>query len=422
MSIKFTTLLAASFLLLSTQLSSQTPAQWRGPERSGHYPDKGLLTSWPASGPELAWSVEGIGKGYSTAVWDGKQYYITGMIGKEDMLTALGEKGEILWQTSFGPSWTESFPETRSTPIIEDGKAYVVSGSGNLACINTSDGSIIWSFDAREKFKGAFGDWGVCESLLITGNKLIYTPAGPQTTMVALDKTNGETIWMSESLNDTSAYVSPLLIEYGGKKLIISVINSYFLGVNEADGKIIWTYNYGALKPEKGLEIWPGAPKTNTITPLYHNGEIYITGGYNHVGAKFKMAPDASSIELMWIDSTLDCHMGGVVLQDGKIYGSNWINNTTGNWCCIDWASGETLYETKWNTKGAIIEADGLLYCVEEKNSNVALVKPDPGKFSIISSFKAPKGTGPAWSHPSIYNGLLLVRRGDALMAFKLRP
>ncbi|MBK7030472.1 MAG: hypothetical protein IPH45_15275 [Bacteroidales bacterium] len=61
-------------------------------------------------------------------------------------------------------------------------------------------------------------------------------------------------------------------------------------------------------------------------------------------------------------------------------------------------------------------------YIVEEKNSNVALVKPDPEKLGIISTFKAPKGTGPAWSHPSIYNGHLLVRRGDALMAFKLRP
>jgi outer membrane protein assembly factor BamB len=51
----------------------------------------------------------------------------------------------------------------------------------------------------------------------------------------------------------------------------------------------------------------------------------------------------------------------------------------------------------------------------------MVLVNPNPEKFDIISSFKTTKGTGPAWTHPSIYNGILLVRRGDALMAFDIR-
>jgi outer membrane protein assembly factor BamB len=214
--------------------------------------------------------------------------------------------------------------------------------------------------------------------------------------------------------------VSPLLVEYSGKKIIVTLINKYLIGVDETSGKILWKYDYSALKPEKGLTIWPGAPKTNTITPLFHDGEIYITGGYDHVGAKFRISEDATSIQMMWIDSTLDCHMGGVVLVDGKIYGSNWYNNANGAWCCIDWKTGKTGYETRWNTKGSIIYADGKLYCFEEKNGNIALVNPEPSKFDLVSSFKVPKGTGPAWAHPSIFNGLLLVRRGDSVMAFDI--
>jgi outer membrane protein assembly factor BamB len=416
-----------SILQLACISYSQTSAQWRGLMRDGHYPAEGidrnqsLQQSWPAEGPAMAWSVEGIGKGYSTAVSDGNMIYITGKKGDDDYLSAISKKGEILWQVPFGPAWTESFPESRCTPTVENGKIYLLSGSGMLGCYNTADGKSIWSFDAYKKFNGRFGDWGVCESLLISGNKLIYTPAGPTTTMVAMNKETGETIWASESLNDTSAYVSPLLVEYGNRKLIITVINSFLIGVDESSGKILWNYNYGILKPEKGIQIWPGAPKTNTITPLFKDGEIYITGGYDHVGAKFRMSEDASSIQMMWIDSTLDCHMGGVVLMDGYIYGSNWLDNSKGNWCCNDWKTGKTMYETKWFTKGAIIEADGKLYCVEEKNANVALVNPNPQKFELVSTFKTTKGTGPAWAHPSIYDGMLLVRRGDALMAFDIR-
>ncbi|NVO18934.1 MAG: PQQ-like beta-propeller repeat protein [Bacteroidetes bacterium] len=408
-------------LLLAFSSFSQSISQWRGPHRDGHYPDKNLLSSWPAEGPNMVWSVEGIGKGYSTAVSDGKNIYITGKSGNDDELTAISKEGKILWQVPYGPAWSGSFPESRCTPTVENGKAYVVSGSGTIACINTSDGKIVWSFDGLEKFKGAYGDWGVCESLLLSGNKLIYTPAGPATTMVALNKETGETTWASETLNDTSAYVSPLLVEFAGKKIIVTIINKYLVGVEESSGKILWKYDYSSLKSDKSLQIWPGAPKTNTITPLFKDGELYITGGYNHDGAKFRISPDASSIELLWTDSTLDCHMGGVVLQNGYIYGSNWFNNSMGDWCCLDWKTGKTLYEKNWFTKGAVIEADGKLYCFEEKSGNVALVNPTPEKFDLISSFKTSMGTGPAWAHPSIYDGLLLVRRGDALMAFDIR-
>jgi outer membrane protein assembly factor BamB len=412
-------------LLIITLLScfssqSQVTAQWHGPNRDGSYPDKNLLQSWPENGPPLAWSVEGIGKGYSSIVWDGTYFYTTGQKDNTDFLTAVNQKGEIAWQAPIGPSWSGSFPEARCTPTVDNGKIYVISGGGTIACIRNTDGKAIWTFDACKKFNCEYGDWGVCESLLISGNKVIYTPAGPTTTMVALDKESGETIWQTESLHDTSAYVSPTLIEHGGRKIIVTIINKYLLGVEEATGKILWNYDYSALKPEKSLKVWPGAPKTNTITPIFYNGELYITGGYDHVGAKFKLSDDASSIELVWTDEVLDCHHGGLVLVNGYLYGSNWYNNSNGAWCCVNWETGAAAYETKWNTKGSIIFADNKLYCFEEKNGNLALVNPSPEKFDLISSFKVPQGSGPAWAHPTIYNNLLLVRRGIAMMAFDI--
>jgi outer membrane protein assembly factor BamB len=191
--------------------------------------------------------------------------------------------------------------------------------------------------------------------------------------------------------------------------------------VDASDGKILWKYDYASLRPEKGLEIWPGAPFTNTITPLYHEGKIYITGGYEHVGAMFKLDDNGSAIHLLWIDSTLDCHHGGVVLVNGYIYGSNWISNASGNWCCIDWETGKTRYEEKWFTKGSIITADGMLYCYEEKNGNIGLVRATPEKFDLISRFRISEGRGPHWSHPVIGEGILYIRHGEVLMAFDLR-
>ncbi len=410
------------FSLVFTGIAfSQVTEQWRGPDRDGIYPETGLLREWPKEGPPLLWKAENLGKGYSSAVADDHAVYVTGMKDSTDYLSALSLNGELLWQVPFGPSWNKSFPPTRTTPTIDNGLVYVISGLGTIACVQASDGKIKWSLDACSHFGCVYGDWGVCESPLIVDDKVIYTPAGEKTTMVALNRLTGETVWQSETLHDTSAYVSPRLIQPGNRKIIVTVINKYFIGVNPLNGKILWKVDYSAMSPEKGMKIWPGAPKTNTITPLYRDGFIYITGGYNHIGAMFRINGDASGVDLAWTDTVLDCHHGGVVLVDGYIYGSNWIDNSKGNWCCIDWKSGKSMYEQNWHTKGSIIFADGMLYCYDEKDGNLGLVKPDPAKFDLVSSFKIPYGKGPHWAHPVITRGVLYIRHGEVLMAFDLR-
>jgi hypothetical protein len=78
------------------------------------------------------------------------------------------------------------------------------------------------------------------------------------------------------------------------------------------------------------------------------------------------------------------------------------------------------MYEEEWVTKGSIVSADGMLYCYEERSGNLALVKPNPDEFEVISTFKIEKGSGPHWAHPYIADGKLLVRHGDVLMVFDI--
>lgn len=400
---------------------AQDIAQWRGPFRNGIYPDKGLLKSWPVNGPVMQWSASGVGTGHSSVVVYDNQVYVTGMKDGTDYLTAFSLNGKQLWQIPFGPSWWQSFPETRCTPTIENDQIYLVSGNGTVGCYSTKDGTTLWQFDGVKRYDGKYGEWGVCESLLVLDEKLYFTPGGPNTTVVALDKNTGQTIWSSESLDDTAAYVSPLLVHWGNNRIVFTLLSNYMVGVNADNGEILCKFNYANLSPEDGLKVWPGAPKTNTITPLFRDGYLYITGGYNHVGVMFKLSDDGRILQQVWTDTTLDCHHGGVVEVDGVIYGSNWFDNSRGNWCSVDWQTGKVNYSQKWFTKGAIIAAGEMLYCYEEKTGHVALVKTDPSKFEVVSTFQVPLGKGPHWSHPSIYDGILYIRHGDAVMAYNIR-
>jgi outer membrane protein assembly factor BamB len=109
------------------------------------------------------------------------------------------------------------------------------------------------------------------------------------------------------------------------------------------------------------------------------------------------------------------------VLVDGYVYGSNWVNNNKGNWCCINFETGEKKYEETFKNKGSIIFADGMLYIYSEQPGFVGLVKPSPEKFELVSSFQITKGNGPHWAHPSIYDGKLFIRHGDYLLVYDIK-
>ncbi len=410
--------LLVSFLLFYLSLSGQDIAQWRGPERSGVYPAEGLLDQWPEKGPAQLWSMDGIGRGFSSVSVKDRTIYATGLKDSIEYLSAVDrENGRILWQIPYGLPTLQSFKETRCTPTIEDNRGYLVSGRGEVVCVDLDQHKIAWYVDAYHRFEGQCARWEIAESPLLADQKVIYTPGGHKTTVVALDKYTGETIWTSESIHDTTAYVSPILVERGGHKIIVNILRNYLIGVNAENGKIMWSYLYSGL--DKPLQH-PESPHINTISPLYREGRIFITSGYDHTSAMFGLSSDGTEISLLWKQPVMDTHHGGVVLLDGYIYGSTWINNSQGNWACIDWESGGIMYEKEWNNKGSIIAADGKLFIYEEKRGFVGLVRAGPEDFQVISSFQHRHGKGPHWAHPTISEGVLYIRHGETLTAYDI--
>jgi outer membrane protein assembly factor BamB len=410
-----------SVILLSLLFSiteAQKINEWRPENRTGVSAETGLMKSWPASGPTLLWSTLEIGKGYSSPSFGDNIIYITGLSGTDDILYALDMKGNILWKTAMGRAWNEATPESRATPTVEGNIVYTCSGLGDLACIDGTTGKIIWSYKASEMNKGTYGRWGIAESLLIDGDKIYFSPGGPETMTIALNKATGDVIWRSASLDDKPGYVSPILINYAGRKMIVNVSLGHVFGVDASNGDILWKVAH-EQSSDPNLRRYELIKCT---TPLYNDGMVYVTGGYDTGGMMVKIGDDGKSASVAWTDPVLDDHHGGVVLVNGYIYGSNWLNNANGNWCCIDWKTGNKMWEEHWNCKGSIISAEGMLYIYEEKNGNVGLLKVNPEKFNLVSSFQVTLGNaGPFWAHPVIYNGVLYLRHTNALMAYNIK-
>ena len=266
--------------------NAQEMVQWRGIDRTGHYKSNKLLPKWPDGGPELLLAIDTLPESYSSVVVKDGTMYTTGVVDTLEMLTAIGLDGSYKWATTYGKAWSRAFENARCTPTIEDSFAYVVSGCGDLACINTHNGKIKWGFDGYSKFNGVWGTWGVAESPLIVGDKMIYTPCGPKTTVVALNKHTGETIWMSESIGDQGSYCSPILAEQGSYQLIVTVTANYVVCFNAENGELFWKFAYTELDaPKMGGVI-------NPVSPVAIGNDVFVTSGYNHVGVMLHMADD----------------------------------------------------------------------------------------------------------------------------------
>jgi outer membrane protein assembly factor BamB len=372
------------------------------------------MKSWPDEGPTLLWSNLGLPRGFSSVSFGTGLIYITGTEGADDILVALDMNGRIIWKAVMGRAWTGSTPESRATPTVEGSKVYTSSGLGDIACFDGTSGEVIWSYKASEMNQGTYGRWGIAESLLIDGDMLYFSPGGPETMTIALNKATGEILWKSESLNDKPGYVSPILVDYAGEKVIVNVSLEHVYAVDASNGDILWKVSHP--NPREGREM------IFCVTPLFHDGRVYVTGGYNMGGMLVEIADDGRSADIVWTDDLLDVHHGGVVLVNGYIYGANWLHNGDGNWCCIDWETGEKMWEEHWNCKGSIISAEGMLYIYDEKRGNVGLLRATPEKFDLISSFQVTQGSaGPFWAHPVIHNGVLYIRHTDALMAYNIK-
>jgi hypothetical protein len=387
--------------------------QWQGPNRDNISTETGLLKKWPEAGPTMLWSADGIGHGYSSpAITDGK-IYITGAIENEGQLTCFDLDGNKLWATDYGPEWKRSFPGTRCTPTVDKGLVYIISGTGQVACFAADSGDKRWQINVFDDFQGRYSHWGFAESPLIFDDKIMMVVGGQKALAVALNAKDGSVVWTVPANGDKAAYGSPIAFEWASRKTIAAMTENNLIALDAETGKVLWTVPYSDYTQSKNPGVYPN-------TPIVRDGLLFFAGGYGTGAIQLKLSADGASAEKRWTNPGFDNHHGGVILLDGSLYGTNWGGAKNGEWMCVDWDTGKTLYQQSWGKKGSLTCADGMLYCYEEADGKVAMVKATPSGFEIVSSFQITQGEKEHWAHPVICGKRLYIRHGDILMAFDI--
>ena len=384
--------------------------QFRGPNRDNLSPEKELLASWPDQGPPQAWTTRGIGEGYSAISISNGRVYTMGNIGQEEKVICLDlETGREVWTSTNGSAYREGQGNgPRGTPSIVDGRVYSLGANGDLSCLDAASGQQHWRKNILREFGGSNITWGISESVLVDGDKVICTPGGRQATMVALNRMTGNVIWTAAvPTSPKASYASPIAVDVGGVRQYVNYTHGGVVGVRASDGRVMW----GHRESSNGT--------ANCSTPVFYDGSIFTASGYDTGGALFRLQSRNGQTVSQVAYSTREMknHHGGMVAINGYVYGSS----DPGILKCIELRSNRVVWQNRSVGKGAVSYADGHLY-VRSEQGPVALVEATPNGYEEKGRFDQPQRSGrPSWSHPVIANGKLFLRDMDNLLAYDIR-
>jgi outer membrane protein assembly factor BamB len=385
-----TLLFSALFLTASFSKAADWPA-WRGPDGSGVANEKNLPTKWSDT-ENVRWKIKLPERGNSTPiVWKDK-IFITQPDGERRTVICFDRaNGKQFWQA--GPTYKEKERSHRTNPTcsaspVTDGERVIAwFGSAGVYCYDLS-GKELWHRDLGKQDH----EWGYAASPVIHENLcFINFGAGKRSFLIALDKTNGKTIWQvnipgtqpaertdgfaGQSDGMIGSWSTPILVKANGRDELIVSFAEWLKAFDPKTGKELW--RCGGLNPL----IYTSA--------IYGDGVVVAMGGFH--GTSIAVKPggngDVTKTHRLWQTTRTKNRLGSGVIHDGHIY----IPNTPGVTECLDLRTGKQIWEERLPSKGAsseiwssaVISGDNNI-CVLNQSGDCVILKASP-TFEVVT-------------------------------------
>jgi outer membrane protein assembly factor BamB len=396
---------AVLFLFLSINIVAQTAGdwpQWRGPNRDGISKETGLLKQWPADGPPLVWKAAGAGRGYSTMSIANGRIYTMGLRGDREYVIAFDvSTGKEAWATAHGDVFRNDRGDgPRGTPTVDGDRVYSLGGNGDLSSIDTKTGKIVWKMNVLTKWGGENPNWGISESPLVIGEKLLVTAGGPGASVVALNKKDGALLWKSQS--DRAGYSSGMPLTIGTTTQVVFFTHQRAIGLDLKDGKLLWDY------PRAANDV------ANVATPIVRGNRVFISSDYGTGAGMVEIKADGKAQEVYFTKEMRNHHSSSVLIGD-YLYGFSSSILTA-----MRFDTGEVAWKDRSVGKGSLVFADGNLYALSD-NGTVGLIEATPTGYREKGRFKIQQGSLPTWTHPVVAGGRLYLRDQDTIYAYDVK-
>jgi outer membrane protein assembly factor BamB len=382
-----------------------------------------LDPDWAARPPERLWR-RPIGAGWSGFATCGDHAVTLEQRGDDEVVSCCSV-------TTGEPEWAVSVPgrhETvlggvgpRSTPTIRDGVVYAHGAGGWLHAIDGASGRVLWKKDVLDDLgidattHATMVAWGRAGSPLVTDDLVIVPAGGPRTrraaadpehlALVGYDRATGERRWTAG--DEQISYVTPQLVEFGGRPLVVSVNEAHIAAYDPADGRELWEV------------AWPGHSNSDAscsqAVPIDER-RLFVSKGYGIGAALFEVArQDAEPWVLheVWrAPGLLKTKFTNVALHDGHLYGLS-----DGILECVQAADGARRWKGGRYGQGQLLRVGDLLL-VQAESGEVVLVDATPDGHRVRGRLAAIDGQ--TWNTLCLAGDLLLARNAEEAACHRL--
>jgi outer membrane protein assembly factor BamB len=386
-----------------TETAKNYWTNFRGPRRDGKYEEANISTNWPANGLPVVWK-QPVGVGHASfVVADGKAYTIEQRRSQEVVAAYDMNNGRELWTQKWNAAYTDETGDgPRATPTWDAGRIYALGATGELRCLDANSGAVIWGKNILSDNQAKNLPWAMAASPLIVDDKVIVLPGGTSgKSVVAYNKNSGAPVW--RVLNDTQAYVSPMLVELAGRRQIIVVSASRVVGLAPENGALLWEYPWNT---DMGINV--------SQPVMVDRNRFFISSGYGKGAALVEVKGSGNSFtaSTVWENNNMKNKFNSSVLHNGYVYGLD-----EGILVCLDVNTGERKWKNGRYGYGQIILAGSHLIVTSDQG-DVALVKATPDAYTEVARFTAVPGK--TWNYPALAGGRLLVRNSTEMAAYDI--
>jgi outer membrane protein assembly factor BamB len=381
--------------------------QWRGSDRAATIRAGQLPKAWPAAFNKT-WTVA-VGEGYSSPVVGAGLAFIHGRKDPQEVVTAIDLRtGAVKWQQSYAAPINKNQYAVKmgkgpnATPLLDAGRLFTLGANGQVRAYDAATGKPLWTKDFSSRVDTSKLFCGTAASpLIVNGSLIVQVGSDVHGGIVtALDPATGTARW--EYKGDGPGYASPIVIELGTVRHLVTLTNKSVLGLDAATGKPLWTVPF----PDEWHE--------NIVTPVWTGGELIVSGIRQGTRAfKLAQAGGTWTATELWKNADVTMYMSSPVAGDGVLYGLS--AKRKGQFVALDVKTGAT----KWASEGREGEQASILLAPRHVLflTNVgALVVANRTAAGFTEEKRYDVSDSETWTTPVFLGDAILVRDATSLV------
>jgi len=378
----------------AAQSSPQDYPQWRGHNRDGSASTFSEPKVWPEK-LTRRWKVE-VGEGYATPlIIAGTVYSFTRRNGNEVMMALNAADGHILWQTSYAAPYKMGDPAKahgpgpKATPLYHNGKLYTLGISGIVSAFDAASGKLMWQKPAPAEHPF----FGAASSPVGDKDLVIFHP-GNYDPLTAFDANTGDVRWTAKG---DGMYASPMIVELGGIRQVVSMGQPNIVGVAAADGSSLWQHPWGG--EGGGMQA---------ITPIIYDGTIIVSSYHAGVTA---LRPTRRNgkwvVDVVWETKDVSLFLSNPVLIGGTLFGLS--EKASGQFFALDAKSGKVLWlgKPRQATNTAVVKAGDLLFLLND-DAELIVARANRIGFEPLKTYTVADSA--TWAQPAISGNRVVVK------------